>query len=52
VFLPGVGVSHLEFSMSCVAYTDFLERLGSFARVIVFEKRGNGSPTAYRGSKP
>jgi class 3 adenylate cyclase len=41
VFVPGI-ISHVEFFHELPGYTDFLEGLGRFARVIVFDKRGNG----------
>ena len=39
--VPGV-VSHLEFQHELPGYTAFLRRLASFARVIAFDKRGQG----------
>jgi len=41
IYVPGV-VSHVEFFHELPGYTDFLEGLARFARVIVFDKRGNG----------
>jgi class 3 adenylate cyclase len=41
VFVPGV-ISHVEFFHELPGYTDFLRGLARFARVIVFDKRGNG----------
>jgi pimeloyl-ACP methyl ester carboxylesterase len=41
VFVPGF-VSHLEFNWEQPAWVHFLERLGTFARVICFDKRGTG----------
>ncbi len=41
VFVPGV-ISHVEFFHEWPGYTEFLDGLGAFARVIVFDKRGNG----------
>jgi len=41
VFVPGI-VSHVEFFHELPGYTDLLEGFGTFARVIVFDKRGNG----------
>ena len=41
VFVPGL-VSHVEFLHELPGYTDFLRGLARFARVIVFDKRGNG----------
>ena len=39
--VPGL-VSHVEFLQQHRLYRRFLERLASFARVIIFDKRGNG----------
>ena len=41
VITPGI-ISHVEFFHEIPGYTAWLERLGRFARVIVFDKRGNG----------
>jgi class 3 adenylate cyclase len=41
IYVPGI-VSHLEFFHELPGYTEFLNGLASFARVIVFDKRGNG----------
>jgi class 3 adenylate cyclase len=41
VYVPGI-VSHVEFFHELPGYTDFLMGLSRFARVIVFDKRGNG----------
>jgi pimeloyl-ACP methyl ester carboxylesterase len=41
VFVPGI-VSHVEFFHELPGYTEFLRGLAAFARVIVFDKRGNG----------
>jgi pimeloyl-ACP methyl ester carboxylesterase len=41
VVTPGV-ISHVEFFHEIPGYTAWLERLSRFARVIVFDKRGNG----------
>ena len=38
--------SHLEIDLELPAFAHFHERLASFARVIRFDKRGRGSPTA------
>ena len=35
-------LSHLEIDWESAAYAHFLERLGSFARLICFDKRGTG----------
>ncbi len=39
--VPGL-VSHVEFLRQHKGFRPFLERMSSFARVIVFDKRGNG----------
>jgi pimeloyl-ACP methyl ester carboxylesterase len=41
VFVPGM-ISHVEFFHELPGYTEFLDGLAQFARVIVFDKRGNG----------
>ncbi|MCZ6869977.1 MAG: adenylate/guanylate cyclase domain-containing protein [Gammaproteobacteria bacterium] len=41
VYVPGI-VSHVEFFHELPGYTEFLQGLARFARVIVFDKRGNG----------
>jgi pimeloyl-ACP methyl ester carboxylesterase/class 3 adenylate cyclase len=41
VIVPGI-ISHVEFFHELPGYTAFLERLGRFARVITFDKRGSG----------
>jgi len=41
VLVPGI-VSHVEFFHEIPGYTDYLERLGRFGRVITFDKRGSG----------
>lgn len=49
IYIPGV-VSHVEFFHELPSYTDFLEGLGTFARVIAFDKRGNGLSDRISGS--
>jgi len=41
IMVPGV-VSHIEFLHEFAGYTPFLRRLSKFARVITFDKRGQG----------
>jgi pimeloyl-ACP methyl ester carboxylesterase len=41
VIVPGI-ISNVEFFHQLPGYTDFLCGLGRFARVIIFDKRGNG----------
>lgn len=41
VFVPGF-VSHLEYGWEEPSYARFLQRLASFARLILFDKRGTG----------
>ncbi len=41
IYVPGI-VSHVEFFHQLPGYTEFLQGLASFARVVVFDKRGNG----------
>jgi pimeloyl-ACP methyl ester carboxylesterase len=41
IFVPGI-VSHVEFFHQLPGYSEFFRRLAGFARVVVFDKRGNG----------
>jgi pimeloyl-ACP methyl ester carboxylesterase len=41
IMVPGI-VSHVECLHEFVGYTAFLRRLSSFARVVTFDKRGQG----------
>lgn len=41
ILVPGV-VSHVEFMHEIAGYTNFLRRLATFARIIAFDKRGQG----------
>ena len=41
ILVPGF-VSHVEFLHEMLGYTAFLRRLSAFARVITFDKRGQG----------
>src|ERR1700733_10107265 len=41
IMVPGV-VSHIEFLHETPGYTAFLRRLSAFARVVTFDKRGQG----------
>jgi pimeloyl-ACP methyl ester carboxylesterase len=41
LIVPGI-VSHVEFMHELPGYTRFITALGEFARVITFDKRGNG----------
>ena len=41
VYVPG-WVSHVEEAWESLDYAAFLRRLGSFARVLMFDKRGTG----------
>jgi class 3 adenylate cyclase len=41
IAIPGI-VSHVEFMHEMPGYTPFLQRLSKFARVITFDKRGQG----------
>jgi class 3 adenylate cyclase/predicted alpha/beta hydrolase len=49
VMVPGL-VSHVEFFHELPGYTDFLRRLATFARVISFDKRGQGLSDRMVGS--
>jgi hypothetical protein len=41
ILVPGI-VSHVEFLHEFPGYTGFLRRLATFARVVTFDKRGQG----------
>jgi pimeloyl-ACP methyl ester carboxylesterase/class 3 adenylate cyclase len=41
IFVPGI-TSHVEFFHELPGYTEFIQGLAAFARVVVFDKRGNG----------
>ena len=41
ILVPGV-ISHIEFMHELPGYTEFLRRLSTFARVVTFDKRGQG----------
>src|SRR5580765_2564190 len=41
IMVPGF-ISHVEFMHELAGYTAFLRRLATFARVITFDKRGQG----------
>jgi class 3 adenylate cyclase len=41
IIVPGI-ISHVEFQHETPGYTAFLRRLSTFARVITFDKRGQG----------
>ncbi len=44
VFVPGF-ISHLDLQWADPRIARFLEKLASFARLIMFDKRGTGSQT-------
>src|SRR6266498_3170735 len=41
ILVPGI-ISHVEFLHEFPGYTDYLRRLAAFARVVPFDKRGQG----------
>ena len=51
VYVQG-GWSHLEVQWELPAYRRFCERLGEFARVIRFDKRGMGMSDRVPGATP
>ena len=51
IMVPGL-VSHAEFFHELPGYTDFLRRLAAFARVISFDKRGQGLSDRIVGRQP
>src|SRR6266481_59431 len=49
VLVPGL-ISHVEFLHELPGYTDFLRRLSKFARVVTFDKRGQGLSDRFYGT--
>jgi pimeloyl-ACP methyl ester carboxylesterase len=49
IIVPGI-VSHVEFLHELAGYTAFLRRLAKFARVVTFDKRGQGLSDRISGS--
>jgi class 3 adenylate cyclase len=49
IMVPGL-LSHIEFFHELAGYTDFLRRLAGFARVVTFDKRGQGLSDRVAGS--
>jgi len=48
IFVPGM-ITHVEFLHEIPGYTDFLDRLATFARVVTFDKSGQGLSDRYLG---
>jgi len=51
IIVPGI-VSHVEFAHEFPAYTHWLSRLAKFARVVTFDKRGQGLSDRVLGTVP
>jgi class 3 adenylate cyclase/pimeloyl-ACP methyl ester carboxylesterase len=51
VFVPGI-VSHLDLQWGLAGVQQFFERLASFSRVILFDKRGSGLSDPIAGPVP
>src|SRR5271165_7013187 len=51
VIVPGM-ISHVEFAHEFPGYTQFLRRLAKFARVVTFDKRGQGLSDRVPGTVP
>lgn len=49
ILVPGF-ISHIEFQHELPGYTAFLRRLASFARVVTFDKRGQGMSDRMSGA--
>jgi len=49
IMVPGV-VSHIEFLHEFPGYTELLRRLATFARVVTFDKRGQGLSDGISGA--
>ena len=41
ILVPGV-ISHIEFQHEMTGFTAFMRRLAAYARVVTFDKRGQG----------
>lgn len=48
IFVPGM-ISHVEFLHELPGYTKFLRQLSAFARVVTFDKSGQGLSDRYTG---
>jgi pimeloyl-ACP methyl ester carboxylesterase len=48
IFVPGM-ITHVEFLHELPGYTSFLRRLAAFARVVTFDKSGQGLSDRYPG---
>src|ERR1035441_1266597 len=51
VFVPGI-ISHLDLQWGLPGTQRFFERLASFSRVILFDKRGTGLSDSIAGPAP
>src|SRR3984957_18221471 len=51
ILVPG-AVSHVEFLHEIPGYTAYLRRLAKFARVVTFDKRGQGLSDRIAGAPP
>ena len=51
IVVPGI-VSHVEFAHEFPGYTNWLRRLAKFARVVTFDKRGQGLSDRVPGASP
>jgi class 3 adenylate cyclase len=49
VFVPG-SLSHVELAWQVPAWASFYQRLGSFSRLIIFDKRGTGMSDRVAGA--
>lgn len=51
ILVPGI-ISHVEFTHELPGYTQWLRRLAKFARVVTFDKRGQGLSDRVPGAAP
>ena len=51
ILVPGI-ISHVEFTHELPGYTQWLRRLAKFARVVTFDKRGQGLSDRVPGAGP
>src|SRR5215216_6263379 len=49
ILVPGL-LSHVEFQHELPGYTSFLRRISKFARIVTFDKRGQGLSDRFSGT--
>ena len=51
IIVPGI-ISHVEYAHKLPGYNEFLDRLSTHFRIVVFDKRGNGLSQKIEDSAP